>query len=379
MTIIDRYLLGLYFKVLVVCLLSLFGLFVVIDLFGNLDEFLAYGRRPGSGGVLWVIFEYYGPRLLSFFDSTGGMLAMVAVAFVITMLQRSNELTALVAAGISPARVIRPLLLASLGVAISGICNREFGLPQVRDSLMRNAQDWLGEDARKCTPRYDLRTDILVSGKSTYSKNRRIAEPLFRLPQELAAWGPQILAEQAFQQDATADRPAGYLLRGVRQPIDLAQRASISLAGRPVLFSPADTPWLKPDECFVASVVTFEQLTIGGSWRRYLSSYELITGIRGQTIEPGADVRLTIHARAVQPLLDLSLVLLGIPLVLSRGGRNIFLAAGIGGLLVGTMMIVVLSCHAVGSNYLLDATLAAWLPLLIFGPMAYATARPLWD
>jgi lipopolysaccharide export system permease protein len=74
-----------------------------------------------------------------------------------------------------------------------------------------------------------------------------------------------------------------------------------------------------------------------------------------------------------------SLVLLGIPLVLSRSGRNIFLAAGIGGALVGTMMIVVLVCHAVGSNYLLDATLAAWLPLLIFGPLAYASARPLWD
>jgi len=39
----------------------------------------------------------------------------------------------------------------------------------------------------------------------------------------------------------------------------------------------------------------------------------------------------------------------------------------------------VLVCHAIGSNYLLDATLAAWLPLLIFGPVAYASARPLWD
>jgi hypothetical protein len=27
----------------------------------------------------------------------------------------------------------------------------------------------------------------------------------------------------------------------------------------------------------------------------------------------------------------------------------------------------------------LSATLAAWLPLLIFGPIAYTIARPLWD
>ena len=72
----------------------------------------------------------------------------------------------------------------------------------------------------------------------------------------------------------------------MQQPANLAQLRSVSLDGQPVLFSPADTPWLKPDECFVASVVTFEQLTVGGSWRQYLSSYELITGLRGQTIEP---------------------------------------------------------------------------------------------
>jgi lipopolysaccharide export system permease protein len=379
MTIIDRYLLQLYFKVLLVCLFCLFGLFVVIDAFGNMDEFLSYGKRPGSGGVVWVLLDYYGPRLLWFFDHTGGMLAMVSVAFAITLMQRSNELTALLAAGIAPARVIRPLLLASVLVAVLGAANRELGLPQVRSSLTKNAQDWLGEEARKCTPRYDLRTDILVSGKSTYTKNRRIAEPLFRLPQELAAWGPQILGDNAFYQTETPEHPAGYLVRGVRQPADVTQRQSAELDGRPVLYSPADTPWLKPDECFVASVVTFEQLTVGGSWRRYLSSLELISGIRGQTIEPGADVRLMIHSRFVQPLLDLSLVLLGIPLVLWRGSRNIFLAAGIGGALVGTMMIVVLVCHAVGANYLLDATLAAWLPLLLFGPLAYSTARPLWD
>jgi lipopolysaccharide export system permease protein len=378
MTIIDRYLLRLYFKVLLVCLLCLFGLFVVIDAFGNLDEFIGYGKLHAYG-LFGVLADYYGPRLLWFFDRTGGMLAMVSMAFALTLLQRSNELTAIASAGISPARVMRPLLAASIVVAILGVVNREAGLPRVRESLSRNAQDWLGEGPKRCTPRYDIRTEILVTGKSTYSKSRRIAEPLFLLPKELSHFGPQIAADEAFYRPANSEHPAGYLLRGVRQPADLVQRPSAALDGRPAILSPRDTPWLKSDECFVPSVVTFEQLTVGGAWRQYLSSFELITGLRTETIESGADVRLAIHARVVQPLLDLSLVLLGIPLVLSRGGRNIFLAAGLGGLLVGGMMIVTLVCHAVGSNYLLDATVAAWLPLLIFGPIAYASARPLWD
>jgi lipopolysaccharide export system permease protein len=378
MTIIDRYLLKLYCKVLVVSFVSLAGLFVVIDLCNNLDEFHSYGKRH-AGGTAGVLVEYYGPRLLQFFDQIAGLLAMLSAGFVLTVLARTNELTALLAAGIAPARVLKPLIGASIFVALLAVANREFGLPNVRDSLSKNAQGWMGETGRKCTPRYDIRTDILIAGQSTFANEKRLAAPLFRLPPELARWGRQISAESAFYRSATSEHPAGYLLRGVKQPANVGQRSSLALGGNPVLFSPRDTPWLKPDECFVASVVTFEQLSVGGSWRQNLSSSELIAGLRGQTIEPGADVWLTLHARFVRPLLDLSLVLLGIPLVLGWASRNIFMAAGIGSGLVLALLVVELACHALGKNYLLSTTLAAWLPLLIFGPPAYTLARPLWD
>lgn len=378
MTIIDRYLVQLYIKVLIVSFVSLAGLYVVIDGFNNLDEFLSYGKRHAAG-TLGVLAEYYGPRLLQFFDQIAGLLAMLSAAFVLTVLSRTNELTALLAAGISPARLLKPLVGASVLVALSGAANREFGLPRVRDSLSKNAQDWLGETGRKCTPRYDIRSDILIAGQKTYANQKRLAQPLFQLPPELAAWGRQIAAENAFYLAASKHHPSGYLLRGMERPADLTQLHSVSLAGNRILFSPADTPWLKPDECFVASVVTFEQLSVGGSWRQYLASYELIIGLHGQTIEPGADVRVLLHARFVQPFLDLSLVLIGIPLVLRRGSRNIFLAAGMGIGLVAGMLIIVLACHSLGKGYLLSATLAAWLPLLIFGPLAFTLARPLWD
>ncbi|MEX2176043.1 MAG: LptF/LptG family permease [Pirellulaceae bacterium] len=378
MTIIDRYLGLLFVKVLLICFVSLAGLYVLADAFNNLDEFFSYAKQR-KGGLPVVLAEYYLPRFLQFFDKTAGMLAMIAVTFAITVLQRTNELTALMAAGVSRARVVLPLLIGAAIVSGLGVANREFGLPLVRGSLARNAQDWLGERSRKCTPRYDLQTDILISGKSTQAKERQIRDPQFRLPPELAAWGRQISADNAFQQPATAEHPAGYLLRGVKLPEDLPQLPSLALDQRPVLLSPVDRPWLKPDECFVVSMVSFEQLTVGGGWRQFLSSYELITGLHNRTIEPGADVRVTLHARLVQPLMDFSLVLLSLPLVLARGNRNIFLSAGMCGGLMAVLYFVLLTCHGLGSNYLLDPTIAAWLPLVVFGPVAFALARPLWD
>jgi lipopolysaccharide export system permease protein len=377
MSSIDRYLAQVYAKTLVVAFVSLVGLYVVIDGFNNLDEFLTYGNHRALETAK-VLAEYYTPRLLQFFDKIAGPLAMFAAAFVLTGISRSNELTALLAAGIAPSRIIRPLLAASVVVTALAVANREVGLPSVRDSLSKNAQDWRGETGRKCTPRYDLRTDILISAQATFANQKRLATPLFQLP-ELTTWGRQIAAESANYLPASAEHPAGYLLRQVKQPNNLGQLASISLGGNPVLFSPADTPWLAPGECFVASVVTFEQLSVGSSWRQNLSTQELMQGLRGHTIEPGADVRLTLHSRLIRPLLDLSLVLLGIPLVLSRASRNIFLAAAVGLGLVLAIYIVNVACDTLGKNYLLSATLAAWLPLLIFGPLAYTYARPLWD
>ncbi len=377
MRTIDRYVLSLFVKVTVICFLSLAGLYVVIDAFANLDEFLTYGKQQGN--TLLVVADYYFPRTVWFFDRTAGLLAMIASIFAVTMLQRSNELTALMAAGISKSRVIAPIVVATVMIAGLAAVNREFYLPQVRDKLTRNAQDWTGTTARKVTPRYDLRSDILLSGKHSYALDKRIEEPNFRLPPELSAWGRQITADNALYQAAGGDRPAGYLLTGVKLPANLPQLDSLEVEGARTIYSPKDNPWLKPNECFVASVVTFEQLSIGGNWRQYLSTHELVTGIRGRVIEAGADVRVSLHARMVQPLLDITLVFLGLPLVLTRGNRNIFVAAGIALVLVAGFYIVVLVCHGLGSNYLLSPTLAAWLPLLIFGPVAYTLAKPIWD
>jgi lipopolysaccharide export LptBFGC system permease protein LptF len=48
-------------------------------------------------------------------------------------------------------------------------------------------------------------------------------------------------------------------------------------------------------------------------------------------------------------------------------------------LIVVALWMVTFASDALGRNYLISAPLAAWLPLLIFGPLAYVAARPLWD
>lgn len=375
MTIIDRYVLRLFLKVLVVCFISFTGLFIIVDAFGNLEEFLEYGAKRGS--LLMVFTEYYGARTLSFFDRTSSLLALISAMFVLTWMQRSNELTAVMSAGVPRMRIVKPLLFAAASVSVLAIINREFFVPVVRDQLSHNMQDPEGAVAQQLHPRHDHRTNIFLNGASTFFAEKRIAEPRFRLLDKYEGYGRQLAAANAYYREATAEHPAGFLLRGVEQPSNLTELASVQSRGSDVILSPKDTPWLKPDECFVASDVSFDLLTGGVAWKSYSSSFELVRGLRNPSLDFPPDVRVTLHSRFVQPLLDVTLLLLGLPLVLRRENRNIFVAAGLGLAVVIAFFLVLITCHAMGANYLLSPVLAAWAPLLIFAPIAYAVFRSL--
>lgn len=378
MSTFDRHLLRTFVRVLIISFFSLTGLFVIIDLFNNLEEFITYAQRKGS--LLAVCANYYGARVLVFFDRTSALLALIAAIFTVTWLQRTNELTALMAAGIPKTRIVRPLIMATAIVALLACANREFLLPQSRDKLTRNAQDWLGERAQQLTPRTDRQTGIVIDGQHTVAAYQRIEHPSFRLPRQLAQFGRQIVAERAHYRPANEQHSGGYLLEGVSQPENLIETKSASLDGRPVVFSPADTDWLQADECFVTSNITFDLLAAGQTMQQYASTANLIRSLRNPSLDFGADTRVTLHARFVQPLLDITLLFLALPLVLRRSQSNFFVAAGQCLLLVLAYFVIILACQTMGHQmFLLSPALAAWSPLLIFAPLAYTAAQQRWE
>lgn len=376
--IIDRYLLRQFLQTFTICFVSLTGLYIVIDAFANLEEFIDYG--PKHGGLLKVLAEYYGYHSLPFFDTMSPILTLIAAMFTMTWIQRHNELTAIEAAGIPKSRVVRPVISAAIAIAFFGaLVNREIVIPRAREHLSHNAQDLGGSRGQALVPRYDNETDVLLggSGSKTYANEQRIERPEFYLPPGLDRYGTRVLAENAYYKEPQNGRPGGYLFVGVEEPEGLENEPSLKLAGHEVLLSPHDHDWLKPGQCFVASNVTFEYLESSAAFRQYSSTRELIRGLRNRSLDFGASERLAIHARFIQPLQDLTLLFLGLPLVLSRNNRNVFIAIGKCLMLVVAFSSIVLGCRWMGSTYWLEPALAAWLPMMIFVPCAVAMYGPL--
>lgn len=371
---IDRYVTAIFLRVFLIAFISLTGMYIVGDFVGHLTEFLEYGEQ--HGGLASVLLEFYGARVPWLFDLMGRVVCLIAAAFAITWLQRQNELTALMAAGISRWRVMRAILIGCVVMSVLAAANRELVIPRLRQMLCHDARDLRGNNPKPVQPLRDRRTQILFGGRSTIANTRQIDQPNFRLPSELAAFGTRLLAERAHFRRPTAKHPAGYLLAGVREPSNIADIRSKFTDGRPVILTPLDTPWLKSDQCFVATDIPFEQLQAGFDWKQYASTWELLQGLRDSSLSYSVDARLTVHSRLVQPLLDILLVAVGLPAVLARGTRNVFVSIGYCLLMVTLFFAVVTTSQALGLNLLLSPTLAAWLPILAFVPTAAAMSEP---
>jgi lipopolysaccharide export system permease protein len=375
--LIDRYLTRAMLHAFAIVFVSLAGLYLVFDAFTNLEEFISHAAE--AGGLARVLGTYYGCRLIWFFDATSPVIAMASAMFALSWLERHNELTALLAAGVSRWRIARPILVVATVVAVGAAANRELVLPQIRQAFARNAQNLRGDVPQPFDARYDHRTDILFRGRAARAADLAIDAPSLLMPPQLPELGPQIAAAEALWQPSDGDHPDGYLLRGVHEPPDIDRLPAIERGGRTIVATPATSDWLQPGQCFVTCDVSFEQLIGSTNWSQYSSTPQLITAIHNPSLGVGADIPLRVHARLMAPALDLALVMLGVPLVLGPGRRGIFVAVGLCVSMTVLFFVVVMGSHALATADLVSPSMAAWLPLLLLAPLAAWRSQPLWQ
>ncbi|MEI6540500.1 MAG: LptF/LptG family permease, partial [Planctomycetota bacterium] len=110
-TTFDRYLLGRLLHTFAVFFLSAYGLYIVIDLFTNVEAF--QNQSTSNMDLIWHILEYYAYRASEFFELAGPVLIVISVIVVLGLLQKHSETYPILAAGIPAFRLIRPLLIAT--------------------------------------------------------------------------------------------------------------------------------------------------------------------------------------------------------------------------------------------------------------------------
>ncbi len=418
MKILDRTIIRNFLVNLILWCLVLCGLIVVSDLLTHFEDF--FGKNCQRNPVI-AIFQYYGYFCARIADSFLPFILLISALNIVINMIRRNEVIALMSIGVSPGRIILPILITSLFLSAGAFWLREIFVPGRIISVTGNHEYFTTP-----TPTVPVKgiedewTGISIGGESIDGDGRQINRPTFKLPSLPFTEDIKITAEKGIYQSQNGNWPDGYLLSGVDGNRDFLRKGSIdingnvrgetptlpvvatdsltpsemgdstgaesdardeeiTLGGRPgfdenniLVFTPADYPdRLKEDECFIACGIPADFLAVGqDEWKSYTSTARLLDAVKGGSLPiKRNDLLLRIHSRVLKPVTDIFPLFLGLPFLFVYKNGNPYKRGAFAALLAGLYIGAGYAALFLFSSYPAPI-LRVWLPFLIFFPVA---------
>ncbi len=359
LSLIDRYVLRGLLANYMIALGTMLSLYVVLDMFVNMDEFTEEGYPVPT--VVRNVVSYYWPNLFLYFAQLSGVITLFAAMATISRMRKLNELTAVLASGVSLYRIAAPVLV--FGIVTTGllVVDTEWLIPAVAHKLARDHDDADGRRAYEVLFLPDRNGGLLSAGQfhPTRGDLRRLlvitrdedGVVIATLEADHATWEPPDLL-----------RPQGrWRLERSRLTTRTGTEGTSPLGPRGEQTVSYPTHYesdLSPEAILLRQ---------SEGWINFLSLKEL------GTLEERADTNLatviqTKHARRTAPIVSLVLLLLGLPFFLARSPGTVL--SDTGKCMVACGLCYVSTIIAQSLRPETASALPAWLPILIFGTLA---------
>jgi lipopolysaccharide export system permease protein len=358
--LMDRQLITGYFKSYFVCLLSLLSLWVVVDLFTNLDEF-TQGHK-NFVGVFEHVSSYYGFQIPKIFDKLCEPMVLMAAMFTIAWMQRCNEQFPLLSAGVSTQRIVMPVMLCAVFMLSLTVINQEIVIPRVADHLNRDKDDPQGEKEMRIDGQSYEPNGIHINGKSAKRRKQTVSEFEAVIPKELAGVMLVLTAQDAvYVPPGTNEYTGGWLMTNTKP----ATLGDSTFGDGSVL------KWIDSGRYFLHTrSVDFQALTRNPNWYQLTSTWQIYKELDKPESGRQAPMAVLFHMRLTRPLLGLLLVVMGLSVILRDQNRNVILSSGMCLILCAVFFISLYACKMLGDSEILPPALAAWAPVLGFGPLS---------
>jgi lipopolysaccharide export system permease protein len=370
MKILDRHILVSFLKNYLISFMVLIGLYVVLDMVFQFDEFAKVQAKgaQATAGSTWVvvrhILNYYAYQTFLIFAYLSGVIPVVAAAFTVIRMTRFNEMTAILAAGTPLLRVVMPIIIAALGLNVLLIIDQELVIPRMIPMLIRKhdeveavskafaiggMQDQEGQllVAARYNPPTD-QTPATMEYLSVIARDREL-RPLTHTTADSATWDEKARLWRLTNGQIVQD------LQGDAKPSD----------PQPVATYQSN---ITPEEILLYRSGDYVQLLPTARINQLLNRADSY----GTT-----DLLRVKHTRWVQWLLNMVLLLLALACLLTRDPSRLKLGimqcAAITGLCMGAIFLSQqLAGHPQGGPQWQDTwpAIMAWLPILLFGPAA---------
>lgn len=359
LTLLDRSLIRSYLKSFLICVVSLISLYIVVDLFTNLDEF-TQGRK-GFGPIVHDIAVYYGYKALQVFDQLCEGILLVAAMFTVAWVQRNNELLPVLSAGVSTRRMLRPVFVSALAMQALAVGNQEFVLPNVDNFVLENRRDMEGKKDVPVTGQFD-NDKSFVTGRQANRSEHVVREFLCIIPEKGGHDSfTRIEAKEAkYLPPGEKFENGVWLLTGTK-PLEFEKDEL-----------PSSLEMIVPGKFFLRTIdVDFETLIRQRNWWVFTSTPRLYQEIDKPGNSKMASLAVLFHGRLTRPILGMILIFVGLSVILRDQNRNVFISAGMCLMLFAAFFIVNFFCRHLGDHEYVSPALSAWLPVFIFGPLSF--------
>ncbi|CAN5402725.1 hypothetical protein BH10PLA1_BH10PLA1_17340 [soil metagenome] len=371
--IIDRYVISSFLKNYVISFMVLVGLYVVMDMVFKFDEFAEISGKANVSGysavfsMVAAMADYYFFQCFMFFVQLSGIIPVVAAAFTLMRFSRFNELAAILAAGVPLLRVAMPIILASVLLNALLLVDQELVIPQLIPKLVRDPDD-LDRVGPKAFPIQLMQDDqrALVNASVYHPETK--TEPA------------RMVEVDIIERDEKLNGVSHITADGATW--DAANRRWNLVNGRRVTgLQPGSNRG--PDEpvAFYKSNIDPYEVTLyrTGNFVELLSTRQIDELLQQSRREMygRSDLLRVKHFRFTQPLMNVVLLLLAIPCVLTREPGKLKSAATQCLILSGVCMSGIFISHQLAATNTLGPDWAdrwpammAWMPVFIFLPFS---------
>lgn len=357
---LDRYVFSRMAATYGLCIASFVLLFLVVDGFSRLDEFIASAKAiEAQGTSVWAVAaRFYATKVPRIVSTVGPYLTLFAGIATILSLARTNEIVPMITAGRSIHRILLPVYVFAVAVACTLVYFEERVVPAAvreNDRLDRMVRDQGRVELSKI-PHLTGDTGLRFSVGRWYPKEARLAQvvcqryvdPEGRLPP-----GALEVAELCYRRNPATRKVGWYPVDGTLLPSELGPDGRVL----PAVHLPPDVPIafsFKPDELDVLA-------SSGEEGMRRAELEELQRQYPRQH-----KWAMDLQARTVRPVTSFVLLLLGIPFVASPEKRSITWGLG---LALGVCLVYFFAdflFRELGSRGTLDPVAAVWIPPILF-------------
>jgi lipopolysaccharide export system permease protein len=300
--------------------------------------------------------------MTKFFDQLCEPIVLLAAMFTVALMQRSNELLPLLSAGVSTRRVVLPVLVSAWIMLSLAVANCELLIPRVAVKLSLEKDDPDGGKEVSVHGAWDPNR-VLINGEKGQRKEMIVRPFYCTIPPSIGGHLVEISAAEGryIPKDSSKSPRGGWELTGSEpRRLERWERNDVL------------EPLVDEGKYFLhTQEVDFETVTRQAKWYQLASTTRLYEELQRPDTVRVPQMAVLFHMRLTRPILGMILVFMGLSVILTDQNRHVFISAGLCLVLCGLFFAAIFAAKQLGDSDILSPALAAWLPVLVFGPLAF--------